>query len=139
MKLSQSPLSDSLLRNQNTQWTVALTAGISSSPSFIPQANAADDEAAAVWMDEAEATMRREYLPRLVQFGLPEDAACFEGELAGLLFFGFLAFHWLLSLLTVYSYLPSRRVRYRLRQGGRARLRGGCRDQRRVRRHGAPR
>jgi hypothetical protein len=94
VKLSQSPLSDSLLRNQNTQWTVALTAGISSSPSFIPQANAADDEAAAVWMDEAEATMRREYLPRLVQFGLPEDAACFEGELAGLLFFfGFLAIH----------------------------------------------
>ena len=72
---------------------MALTAGISSSPSFIPQANAADDEAAAVWMDEAEATMRHEYLPRLVQFGLPEDAACFEGELARLLlflaFFGF--------------------------------------------------
>ena len=72
---------------------MALTTGISSSPSFIPQANAADDEAAAVWMDEAEATMRREYLPRLVQFGLPEDAACFEGELARLLlflaFFGF--------------------------------------------------
>ena len=66
---------------------MALTTGVSSSPSFIPQANAADDEAAAVWMDEAEATMRREYLPRLVQFGLPEDAACFEGELAGLLFF----------------------------------------------------
>ena len=66
---------------------MALTTGISSSPSFIPQANAADDEAAAVWMDEAEATMRHEYLPRLVQFGLPEDAACFEGELAGLLCF----------------------------------------------------
>ena len=66
---------------------MALTAGISSSPSFIPQANAADDEAAAVWMDEAEATMRREYLPRLVQFGLPEDAACFEGELADYFFF----------------------------------------------------
>lgn len=119
---------------------MALTAGISSSPSFIPQANAADDEAAAVWMDEAEATMRREYLPRLVQFGLPEDAACFEGELARLLLFGFF---WLFTLafrrLTVYSYLPSRRVRYRLRQGGRARLRGGRRDQRRVRRHGAPR
>ena len=58
---------------------MALTTGVSSSPSLIPQANAADDEAAAVWMDEAEATMRREYLPRLVQFGLPEDAACFEG------------------------------------------------------------
>ena len=104
---------------------MALTAGISSSPSFIPQANAADDEAAAVWMDEAEATMRREYLPRLVQFGLPEDAACFEGELSSstkrILAF-FLAFHGLLSRLTVYSYLPSRRVRYRLRQGGRARL-----------------
>ena len=68
---------------------MALTTGVSSSPSLIPQANAADDEAAAVWMDEAEATMRREYLPRLVQFGLPEDAACFEGELAGLLFFFF--------------------------------------------------
>ena len=70
---------------------MALTTGISSSPSFIPQANAADDEAAAVWMDEAEATMRREYLPRLVQFGLPEDAACFEGELARptSFFFGF--------------------------------------------------
>ena len=68
---------------------MALTTGVSSSPSLIPQANAADDEAAAVWMDEAEATMRREYLPRLVQFGLPEDAACFEGELAGLLLFWF--------------------------------------------------
>ena len=74
---------------------MALTTGVSSSPSFIPQANAADDEAAAVWMDEAEATMRREYLPRLVQFGLPEDAACFEGELARLLFFGFF---WLFTL-----------------------------------------
>ena len=114
---------------------MALTTGVSSSPSFIPQANAADDEAAAVWMDEAEATMRREYLPRLVQFGLPEDAACFEGELAGLLFFFFLAF----PSATVYSYLPSRRVRYRLRQGGRARLRGRRRYQRRVRRYGAPR
>ena len=119
---------------------MALTAGVSSSPSFIPQANAADDEAAAVWMDEAEATMRREYLPRLVQFGLPEDAACFEGELAGLLFFFWLfGYSRLLSRLTVYSCLPSRRVRYRLRQGGRARLRGGRRDERRVRRHGAPR
>ena len=114
---------------------MALTTGVSSSPSLIPQANAADDEAAAVWMDEAEATMRREYLPRLVQFGLPEDAACFEGELAGLLFFFFLAF----PSATVYSYLPSRRVRYRLRQGGRARLRGRRRYQRRVRRYGAPR
>lgn len=46
----------------------------------IPQANAADDEAAAVWLDEAEARMRREYLPRLLEFGLPEDVACFEGE-----------------------------------------------------------
>ena len=46
----------------------------------IPQANAADDEAAAVWLDEAEARMRREYLPRLREFGLPEDVACFEGE-----------------------------------------------------------
>ena len=44
------------------------------------QANAADDEAAAVWLDEAEARMRREYLPRLREFGLPEDVACFEGE-----------------------------------------------------------
>ena len=98
---------------------MALTTGVSSSPSLIPQANAADDEAAAVWMDEAEATMRREYLPRLVQFGLPEDAACFEGELAGLLLFWFFfGFSRLLSRLTVHSYLPSRRVRYRLRQGG---------------------
>ena len=120
---------------------MALTTGVSSSPSFIPQANAADDEAAAVWMDEAEAMMRREYLPRLVQFGLPEDAACFEGELAGLLLFFWLfwLFRRLFRRLTVYSYLPSRRVRYRLRQGGRARLRGGRRYQRRVRRHGAPR
>jgi len=46
----------------------------------IPQANAADDEAAAAWLDEAEARMRREYLPRLREFGLPEDVACFEGE-----------------------------------------------------------
>ena len=81
---------------------MALTTGISSSPSFIPQANAADDEAAAVWMDEAEATMRREYLPRLVQFGLPEDAACFEGELSSstkIILAFFLAFHGLLSRL----------------------------------------
>ena len=119
---------------------MALTTGVSSSPSLIPQANAADDEAAAVWMDEAEATMRREYLPRLVQFGLPEDAACFEGELARLLFLAFFGFSlWLFRRLTVYSYLPSRRVRYRLRQGGRARLRGRRSYQRRVRRHGAAR
>ena len=75
---------------------MALTAGISSSPSFIPQANAADDEAAAVWMDEAEAMMRREYLPRLVQFGLPEDAACFEGELSSSTKI-ILAFFWLFT------------------------------------------
>ena len=31
-------------------------------------------------LDEAEARMRREYLPRLREFGLPEDVACFEGE-----------------------------------------------------------
>ena len=81
---------------------MALTTGVSSSPSLIPQANAADDEAAAVWMDEAEATMRREYLPRLVQFGLPEDAACFEGELSSstkIILAFFLAFHGLLSRL----------------------------------------
>jgi hypothetical protein len=51
------------------------------------QANAADDEAAAVWLDEAEARMRREYLPRLREFGLPEDVACFEGEPCLTLFF----------------------------------------------------
>ena len=66
---------------------MALTTGISSSPSLIPQANAADDEAAAVWLDEAEARMRREYLPRLREFGLPEDVACFEGEPCLTLFF----------------------------------------------------
>ena len=87
---------------------MALTTGVSSSPSFIPQANAADDEAAAVWMDEAEATMRREYLPRLVQFGLPEDAACFEGELAGLLgfFLGFSRAPILADCLLVSSQSP---------------------------------
>ena len=87
---------------------MALTTGVSSSPSFIPQANAADDEAAAVWMDEAEATMRHEYLPRLVQFGLPEDAACFEGELAGLLgfFLGFSRAPILADCLLVSSQSP---------------------------------
>ena len=90
-------------------------------------------------MDEAEATMRREYLPRLVQFGLPEDAACFEGD-TFLLAFRSICFGFSRAPISADClYLPSRRVRYRLRQGGRARLRGGRRYQRRVRRHGAPR
>ena len=61
-----------------------------------------------LYVVEAEATMRHEYLPRLVQFGLPEDAACFEGELAGLLgfFLGFSRAPILADCLLVSSQSP---------------------------------